>query len=53
MIHSSDQADNNKVQSIINDYDAGDSEMTVPDQVLNLDKPVLIYIISRLLAESN
>lgn len=52
MIHlDNDKTDIKKIEDIIADYNDGDIEMHLPSSVTKLDKPVLLYIISRLLAQ--
>lgn len=51
MIHISEDAHDVKaIEQFIQDYNDGDAEMTLPQSIMQLDKPVLLYIISRLLA---
>ena len=52
MIHvNEDKADLAKIEQFIQDYNDGDAEMNLPHSVMQLDKPVLLYIISRLMVE--
>lgn len=52
MIHTNKNSDDEKtIQQFISDYENGDVEMTLPQDVMQMDKPVLLYIISRLLAK--
>lgn len=52
MIHVNKDKDTLKsVDQMIQDYTDGDTEMHLPHKVMQLDKPVLLYIISRLMAE--
>jgi len=51
MIHyTNDQEINDKVEKMIDQYNDGDHEMTLPYDLGNYDKPVLLYVISQLLA---
>lgn len=51
MIHISEDAHDVKtIEQFVQDYNDGDTEMTLPHSIMQLDKPVLMYIISRLLA---
>lgn len=52
MIHvNEDKNDLKAIEQFIADYNDGDAEMNLPHSVMQLDKPVLLYIISRLMAE--
>lgn len=52
MIHTNKNSDvEETIQQFIDDYENGDAEMTLPHVVMQMDKPVLLYIISRLLAK--
>lgn len=52
MIHvNEDKNDMKAIEQFIADYNDGDSEMNLPHSVMSLDKPVLLYIISRLMVE--
>lgn len=52
MIHiNKDKNDTKLITQLIEDYNDGDTEMSLPEAVVKLDKSILLYIISRLLAQ--